>query len=156
MNPRATVPLPREWVREPPQPEEYKEAQLRAAQRVTGELLWLAQRSRLDIAFGVGLMASWVSRSPGFVVKLGNRVLEYLAQTKSDRLSLVPGKPEGVRIFTDASFAPHGEHSFSGVIIQYHECCAVPGDSEHSRVRACGRMRRSRIRSVFGCTYTGT
>ncbi|CAE7252421.1 GIP [Symbiodinium sp. CCMP2592] len=60
-NPRATSPVPKEWVRELPQEEEFSEAELRASQRITGELLWVAQRSRVDISYCVGLMASWVA-----------------------------------------------------------------------------------------------
>ena len=119
---RATAPVPREWVREAPQPEDFSEEELRAAQRVTGELLWLAQRTRLDIAYCVGLMASWVSRFPRQVSRIGTRVLEYLANTKPFRLTLIPGNSSGIRIYTDASFAPFGAHSISGIALQYYEC----------------------------------
>ena len=124
-NARATAPVPKDWVRELPQEEDFSEADLRAAQRITGELLWLGQRSRVDIGYSVGLMASWVAKFPLQVSKIGFRVLEYLANTRADRLMLIPGRPEGLRIFTDASFAPHGGHSISGVVLQYDECCIV-------------------------------
>ena len=124
-NTKANAAVPKEWVRDPPQEEEFTEADLRASQRITGELLWLAQRSRVDIAYCVGLMASWVAKFPLTVLKIGLRLLEYLANTKSTRLSLVPGKSEGLRIFTDASFAPHGSHSISGIVLRYNECCVV-------------------------------
>ncbi|CAE7699215.1 TY5A, partial [Symbiodinium sp. CCMP2456] len=113
-NPRATTPIPKEWVRDAPPSEDYSPEQLREGQRITGELLWVAQRTRLDVAYSVGLMASLVARSPQYVVKLGTRVLEYLCNTKGHRLTLVPGKADGIRIYTDASFAPHGEHSITG------------------------------------------
>ncbi|CAE7618847.1 GIP, partial [Symbiodinium sp. CCMP2456] len=105
--------------------EDYSPEQLREGQRITGELLWVAQRTRLDVAYSVGLMASLVARSPQYVVKLGTRVLEYLCNTKAHRLTLVPGKADGIRIYTDASFAPHGEHSITGAVLQYDECCVV-------------------------------
>eukprot|EP00439_Symbiodinium_sp_Y106_P022102 s6340_g2.t1 len=115
---RATIPLPREWVKDPP-PEEsgYTESTLREAQRVTGELLWLSQRSRIDIAFSVGLMSSWTVRSPSFVAKIGLRVLSYLANTKVFRLSLVPDQTQELTLYSDASFAPFGERSISGIVI---------------------------------------
>ncbi|CAE7817431.1 GIP [Symbiodinium sp. CCMP2592] len=124
-NSRATAPVPKEWVRELPQEEEFSEKELRAAQRITGELLWVAQRSRVDISYCVGMMASWVARFPKQVLKIGLRTLEYLATTKSHRLMLIPGKADGLRIYTDASFAPHGSHSISGIALLYDECCIV-------------------------------
>ena len=133
-NSRATTPTPKEWVREAPPAEDFSEDQLRAAQKVTGELLWISQRTRLDTAYSVGLMASWVSRAPTFVVKLGTRVLEYLDTTREERLRLIPGKPDGIRIYTDASFAPHSEHSITGVVLQYDECCVVWKSKKQSLV----------------------
>ncbi|CAE7033644.1 GIP [Symbiodinium sp. CCMP2592] len=119
---RATAPVPREWVREAPACEDFSEEELRAGQRITGELLWLAQRTRLDIGYCVALMSSWVSRFPRQVSKIGARTLEYLANTKEHRLLLIPGKADGIRIYTDASFAPFGAHSISGILLQYDEC----------------------------------
>ncbi|CAE7733245.1 RE1 [Symbiodinium sp. CCMP2592] len=124
-NSRPTAPLPKEWIREVPPDEDFAEVELRAAQRITGELLWIAQRTRVDIAFCVGLMASWVAKYPRQVSKIGARVLEFLANTRSHRLTLIPGKADGLRIYTDASFAPHGSHSVSGILLQYDECCVV-------------------------------
>ncbi|CAE7732210.1 GIP [Symbiodinium sp. CCMP2592] len=107
-------PLPREWAKEVPEQElPMCPAALRKAQRITGELLWVAQRSRPDRAHEVGLMSSWVSRAPTIVYKLGIRILEFLNATKDDSLSLtpVPGASKGVVVYTDASFAPYGGHS---------------------------------------------
>ncbi|CAE7436865.1 unnamed protein product [Symbiodinium sp. CCMP2592] len=73
-NPRATAPISKEWVREVPPDEDFTEAELRGSQRITGELLWLA---------------------------------------------------DGLRIYTDASFAPHGSHSISAIILQYDKYCVV-------------------------------
>ena len=122
---RATAPVPREWIREIPVFQEFSDAELRAAQSITGELLWLSQRTRVDIGFCVGLMASWVSRYPRQVSKIGARVLEFLANTKTHRLTLIPGRADGIRIYTDASFAPYGSHSISGIVLQYDECTVV-------------------------------
>ena len=93
------------------------------AQRITGELLWLSQRTRIDIAFGVGLMSSWAVKSPSYVTKIGLRILAYLAKTKSLRLSLVPGDHQDLDVFTDASFAPYSEKSISGVVVQLSGKC---------------------------------
>ncbi|CAE7449099.1 unnamed protein product, partial [Symbiodinium necroappetens] len=56
-------PVPREWVREMPELEEQPDDNtVRKAQKVTGEVLWVAQRSRPDVAHCVGLMASWITK----------------------------------------------------------------------------------------------
>ena len=124
--PRAVVPIPKDWVKEAPQEETgYSDATLREAQRVTGELLWLSQRTRIDIAFGVGLMSSWVVRSPIFVAKVGLRILSYLANTKGYRLSLVPSGSSELSVFSDASFAPFGERSVSGIVILLNGRCVL-------------------------------
>ncbi|CAE7676033.1 GIP [Symbiodinium sp. CCMP2456] len=114
-------PLPREWVKELPEEEAYDPDTLRRAQKVTGELLWISQRSRIDIAYPVALMGSWCTRSPGLVVKMGLRILEYLGSTSEHRLSLTP-EPDAerrIKVYTDASFSPYGSFSVTGVLIMY-------------------------------------
>ena len=116
---KACIPLPKEWVRDAPVEEEgYAEETLREAQKITGELLWLSQRTRIDVAFCVGLMSSWASKAPTYVGTLGLRILAYLAKTKALRLHLIPGEDPGIEVFTDASFAPFGDRSISGIIVQ--------------------------------------
>lgn len=55
--------------------------EIKSAQAVTGELLWLSVRSRPDISFAISLMGRHVSKNPRWVVKVGKWVLEYLAST---------------------------------------------------------------------------
>ena len=121
---RASTPVPKEWVREaPPEEPQHTEAALREAQKITGELLWVSQRTRVDISFSVGLMSSWVSRSPTYVSKIGLRVLAYLANTKGMRLCLVPQDTPGLEVFTDASFAPFSDRSIYGIVVQLAGRC---------------------------------
>ncbi|CAE7373674.1 RE1, partial [Symbiodinium necroappetens] len=122
---RATTPVPKDWVREAPEAEQFSQAELRSAQRITGELLWVAQRTRLDLGFCVGLMSSWTTKAPSHVSKIGMRVLQFLAATKTQRLSLVPGRANGLSMYSDASFAPYGDHSISGILLQYDEVGVV-------------------------------
>eukprot|EP00439_Symbiodinium_sp_Y106_P050925 s5891_g6.t1 len=115
-------PLPREWTKEFPEQEVPQcPLTLRKAQKITGELLWIAQRSRPDIAHEVGVMSSWVTRAPTIVYKFGMRVLEFLNTTKDLSLSMTPvsGASKGIVIYTDASYAPYGGHSISGILVQY-------------------------------------
>ena len=121
-------PLPREWVKDQPAPEEgYTTDVLRRAQKVTGELLWLSQRTRVDLAYSVALMGSWCSKAPEFVCRMGLRILEFLGSTATYRLSLVPKQCAMNRIvaYSDASFAPYGNHSVTGVIIDFRGCPVV-------------------------------
>ena len=121
---KAAIPVPKEWVREAPTDEQpFSDDSLRAAQKITGELLWLSQRTRVDITFSVGLMSSWVTKSPTYVSKMGLRVLAYLANTKHLRLRLVPQKHQGLEVFTDASFAPYSERSISGILVRLAGNC---------------------------------
>ena len=119
---KRSAPLPREWARELPEQELPQSAvDLKKAQKITGELLWIAQRSRPDIAHEVGLMSSWVTRAPALVHKFGLRILEFLKYTKDQFLSMTPveSAPCGIVIYTDASFSPYGGHSVSGILIQF-------------------------------------
>ena len=121
---RAIVPVPKEWIKDaPPEERGYSDEVLRDAQRITGELLWVSQRTRIDVCFAVGLMSSWTVRSPSFVTKLGLRILAYLANTKDYRLVLTPKDGQELEIFTDASFAPFSDRSISGIVVQLSGRC---------------------------------
>ena len=71
----------------------------------------------------MGLMSSWAVKTPAFVTRIGLRVLSYLANTKTYRLSLVPDETNALAIYSDASFAPFGERSISGIIILLNGRC---------------------------------
>ena len=93
---------------------------LKRAQKITGELLWISQRSRPDISYLVHTMCCNTSKCPERVCEIGQRLLKFLAATKNVRLELRVSDPHGgVQVFTDASFAPEGAHSFGGVLIKY-------------------------------------
>ena len=112
-------------------------AVLRDAQRVTGELLWISQRTRVDICFSVGLMSSWVTRAPGFVIRVGLRVLAYLANTKTLRLSLVPDDSDTLTVYSDASFAPFSERSISGIVVMMNNKCVFWKSRRQTLVSLC-------------------
>ena len=105
--------------------------QIRAAQGITGELLWLSVRSRPDISYAVSLMSRNVSKKPLWVQQLGRHVLGFLEYTKeaclvyrpcnydhgSSGLLQVPRHDRLLEAFADISFAPQGDRSHQGVII---------------------------------------
>ena len=77
----------------------------REAQRVVGELVWVATRSRPDLSFSVTRLTSLISRDPQLVLDLVQDVWYYLAGTLDQGL-LFQNDPEErqLNIFTDASF----------------------------------------------------
>ncbi|CAE7285668.1 TY4B-P [Symbiodinium sp. KB8] len=113
------APVPKEWFKDMPEAESYTQEELRNAQKITGELLWVTQRSGVDLAYAVALMGSWTVRAPRVVKKIGMRLLEYLGATCDYRLSLIPTADayEGVTAFSDASFAPYGCNSITGMLM---------------------------------------
>ena len=83
LEPRSYVrlPCPREWLVDedgPAEDEQYTESELKKAQKLTGELLWVI-RSRPDILFVTSMMASALSKRPCHVYRVGLKVMAYLA-----------------------------------------------------------------------------
>ncbi|CAE7481190.1 RE1 [Symbiodinium sp. CCMP2592] len=145
--PQTLLPCPKEWITDAvdPENEDFKESDLRLAQRLVGEQLWLAMRCRPDIHYTVSYMSSWVSRHPLRVTKLALRVLSYLHKTAG--MKMILGQPmefpedglyktssssknttatndsstgfRGIKLvgFSDASFAPFGDKSFGASMV---------------------------------------
>ena len=59
---------------------------IKAAQGIAGELLWLWVRSRPAISFSVGQICRQVSHHPTWALQVGRGVLEYLASTPNHGL----------------------------------------------------------------------
>jgi hypothetical protein len=66
---------------------------IKAAQGIAGELLWLSVRSRPDISFSVGQIGRQVSHHPKWALQVGRGVLEYLASTPNHGLVYGPSPP---------------------------------------------------------------
>ena len=106
---------------------------VKKAQAIAGELLWVAGRSRPDVAAAVHKMSQWVTRNPCWAIQCGYEVLKYLKH--SPNLGLVysgvrprdpdddppkcPRKAGSIEILSDSSFAPSGENSISGLVILF-------------------------------------
>ncbi|CAE7751749.1 RE2 [Symbiodinium sp. CCMP2592] len=121
----------------PDEPEEVSVEALRKAQAAVGELLWLALKSRADLAFCTSQLSVWCTRYPRFVARKADEVFHYLSRTvtlglkysKVDPMSL--GGDSQLRFkrsvtvleaYTDASFAAgcEGEEtarSHSGAVV---------------------------------------
>ncbi|CAE7245904.1 GIP [Symbiodinium sp. CCMP2456] len=76
----------------------FDEATTRAAQKVAGECLWLAQRSRIDICFATTVLCSRVSKDPHGALAIGRRILCYLHYSKDFRLHLLPDDSDSIRL----------------------------------------------------------
>ncbi|CAE7465544.1 GIP [Symbiodinium necroappetens] len=117
---RSKIVCPREILMHAPETvQPFDDQTVKSAQKLAGECLWLAQRSRIDIAFATTVLCSKVSKDPHGAIAIGQRMMAYLHHTKDFKLHLKP--TEGVaplRVFTDASFAPLGQHSYGGHIIE--------------------------------------
>ena len=118
----SKIVCPKEVIQPPSVSEEtpFDPTLVRPAQRLAGEALWISQRLRPDISHAVGIVCSLVGRMPHQALQIGRRILAYLQATK--RLALDLRAARGVNdleIFSDASFAPAGMHSYGGLVFCY-------------------------------------
>ena len=90
---------------------------VKKCQEETGVLIWIAQRTRPDIATAVSMVASLSAYNPKEAFLMIAGIWRYLAYTYN--LQLIYGRcsEAGCRIVTDASFAPAGDRSRTGVVI---------------------------------------
>ena len=115
--------------------EDYTADTLRAAQQITGELLWVQTRTRPDLSYVVGAMSRWLHKRPGYVVQLGHHAMKYLSGTPYYGLRYgvcspedwdpeeelqTPPSFEQVDAFVDSSFSLEHEQyrSVTGVVLQ--------------------------------------
>ena len=121
---------PKEWLHEEEcqDDENFSAAELKTAQKIVGEQLWLTMRSRPDLQFPVAFMASKVSKQPNHVAQVGRRVLSYLKSTQSLRMIMGPSEnraeqpdapddEEKLVGYSDASFSPYGEKSYGASVV---------------------------------------
>ena len=98
---------------------------VKSAQKVTGELLWLTNRSRPDLVFSVGKLSQWSTKAPEKVLEWSQQILKYLKGSKD--LAIVyglplqslgafqqlqqPRRPEVMEVYAGSSHAPQGFRS---------------------------------------------
>ena len=92
-------------------------ADRKKCQDETGVIIWIAQRTRPDIAAAISMVASLSAYNPAEAFLMIAGIWRYLAYTY--HLQLIYGRRNevGCRIVTDASFAPAGDRSRTGVVI---------------------------------------
>ena len=92
---------------------------LKLAQEEVGSLQWLALKTRPDIAAITAICASLQTRDPDRSVKYCREIWKYLYGTSRMYMCLIPESDKfKVRISADASFAPGGDRSRTGVVIR--------------------------------------
>ena len=96
-----------------PTPEEVREAQ-----KITGEVMWVLTRSRPDLMFVMSKMCQNTLRNPTGVIQVGNQVLMYLRKTKDQGL-MVSKNRGGVEVYTDSSYGPGGHDSQGAVLVTW-------------------------------------
>jgi hypothetical protein len=80
-------------------------ANVREAQRIIGELVWVSTRTRPDLSFAINKLASMITKDPQQVIDLAKNIWFYLAGTIDQGLQF-QNDPEERRlnVYTDASF----------------------------------------------------
>ena len=105
---------------------------VKKAQKITGELLWLAGKTRPDISWAVMKMSQWAVKRPGWTLELGTAVLAYVRSSVDHGLVLSDCDPDLARrrprregtieVLVDASFSPGDSHSVFGTMILLAGC----------------------------------
>ncbi|CAE7737611.1 RE1 [Symbiodinium microadriaticum] len=106
---------------------------IRRAQALVGEILWLATRTRADLVYGVSRIGQLITRDCDQAIQRGEDMIRYLRATKNQELLYgCPGKGHGpgdqlpversfnlIEVFADASFCPGSDRSQSGIILMW-------------------------------------
>lgn len=129
---QSPVPYPTD--KDPEEPEELSLANVRLAQAWVGEMTWLSTKTRGDLAWPVNRAAQLVSKNPLRSIEACQTMLRYLRGTQSLCLVYGPqdGEPCQVATYSDASFAPSGERSQSGVCLLWANALLAWGSSRQS------------------------
>ena len=112
------IPISKELVSEREVQEGNKPEEIHMAQQLTGEILWLAQRSRPDISFASSIMASLCLKQPRQVIEIGMKTLGYLQRTTKYQLR-IRWEENSLVMFCDAAYAPQSARSHGGWLVMY-------------------------------------
>ncbi|CAL1130775.1 unnamed protein product [Cladocopium goreaui] len=89
---------------------------VKAAQRATGELMWLVTRSRPDLMFALSKMSRATLKNPKEVLMVAKQVWKYLRKTKAEGLELKAGGKD-LEVYTDSSYGSGGLDSQGTVLV---------------------------------------
>ncbi|CAE7843057.1 unnamed protein product, partial [Symbiodinium sp. KB8] len=112
------IPVSKELVSEREPTENVNQEDVHLAQQLTGEILWLAQRSRPDLSYATSMMASLCLRQPKQTIEIGMKALGYLQKTAKYQLK-IKWSGESLLMYCDAAYAPQGAKSHGGWLVLY-------------------------------------
>ena len=123
----SVLPITREMA-ETPEELDITAAEVQAAQRAVGEILWLTTKTRPDLMYVTSRMSSAVTKAPKWVMELADQVWRYLKKTKEVGLWLERQVGNGesglegrrIEVYTDASFSPGGGLSHGSVAVLWN------------------------------------
>ena len=92
--------------------------EIREAQRVVGERIWLVTRCRPNIMYSAALMSTLTAAKPLKVTRMAYQVWGYLAGSMSEGL-VFRGEGEDLMVYTDASFGEGDAHGC--VVVKWGE-----------------------------------
>ena len=95
------------------------EETVRTAHRLTGEILWLSQRTRPDLAFTACVLVSLSTKAPQRAIRIAEKALAYVQRTKALALT-ADADDTGLIAYSDASYAPEGNRSHAGWVVFLH------------------------------------
>ena len=121
---KSLLPATKEWMSLSPEtyPPSYTNEELKLAQSLTGELAWLGQRCRPDLAYVVSIMSSLTTKDPARVALIGRKTLAYLNYTRGWKLRFRPSEKPILATYTDSSYAPDGDRSHGGAVTFWGTC----------------------------------
>ncbi|CAE7423281.1 TY5A [Symbiodinium sp. CCMP2456] len=114
----SRVPITKELAAILDQEENVTDGIVKDAQQLTGEVLWVAQRSRPDLAYTTSMMASMCTRTPIQAIQTGIKAIGYLLKTIQYGLK-VRWSNAGLVMFCDAAYAPQGGRSHGGWVVTF-------------------------------------
>ncbi|OLQ15713.1 putative transposon protein [Symbiodinium microadriaticum] len=114
----SKIPISKELVAEREAQKEVNPSDVHLAQQLTGEILWVAQRSRPDLSYTSSVMASLCLKQPQQVIEIGLKTLGYLQRTAGYQLR-IRGEGDSLVMFCDAAYAPQNARSHGGWLVMY-------------------------------------
>ena len=112
------VPITKELAWIPDEVEGLSAQLVRDAQQLTGEVLWVTQRTRPDLSYACSMMATLSTKNPQQAVDAGRKALGYLRRTIGYGLR-IRWEPLGLVMYSDAAYAPQGGRSHGGWLVAY-------------------------------------
>ena len=110
-------------------------AKVRLAQKLAGELLWIATKTRPDLIYVTSRIGQFVTRNVEFAIQLSHNALRYLRSTA--HYEIIYGGEQGLEqgpdvgplqvragaleAYADASFAPGNDRSQTGIILVWNQ-----------------------------------